>query len=133
MSNMKAVMGIYEAFSRGDLPAILAHFADDIEWEYGNTTTVPWLQTCKGKEGAQAGLIATFSSIETHSFVPKSFIEGEGVIVVLFDTTFTVKSTGKRVVEEDAAHIWRFNADGKVARFRHRNDTHQQQLAVTPG
>jgi uncharacterized protein len=131
MSNLKTVLGIYEAFSRGDLPTILSHFSDDIEWEYANTSTAPWLLTQRGKEGAQAGLIATFSSLDTQSFVPKAFIEGEGVVVVLYDTTFTVKTTGKRVVEEDAAHIWRFGADGKIIRFRHRCDTLQHQRAAT--
>lgn len=130
MSNLKTVLGIYEAFSRGDLPTILSHFSDDIEWEYANTSTAPWLLTQKGKEGAKTGLITTFESLDTQSFVPKSFIEGEGVVVVLYDTTFTVKTTGKRVVEEDAAHIWRFGADGKVIRFRHRCDTLQQQKAT---
>jgi len=132
MSNLNTLMAIYDAFGRGDLPAILDRLSDAIDWEYGEpTTTVPWLQRRQGKEGAQAGLIATFTNMELISFKPKSFIEGEGVIVVLFDTEFNVKGTGKRVVEEDAVHIWRFDEQGKVARFRHRVDTHQQQLAST--
>lgn len=130
MSNMKTLMEIYEAFGRGDLPAILERLSDSVEWEYGDTAAKsPWLLGRKGKEGAEAGLVATFTSMDVKNFVPKSFIEGDGVIVVLYDTEFVVKSTGKRVVEEDAAHIWRFGADGKVARFRHRVDSHQQHLA----
>jgi ketosteroid isomerase-like protein len=133
MSNLKTLMEIYEAFGRGDLPAILARFSDTIEWEYGATASnIPWVQRREGKAGAEAGLVSTFTNMETHRFVPKAFIEGDGVIVVLYDTEFTVRATGKRVVEEDAAHIWRFDNEGKVSRFRHRADSLQQHLACTP-
>jgi uncharacterized protein len=33
MSNIETVKGVYEAFGRGDIPAILEVIADDIEWE----------------------------------------------------------------------------------------------------
>jgi ketosteroid isomerase-like protein len=90
---------------------------------------VPWLQRRTGKDGAATALAATFSGVETQSFTPNAFLEGEGVVVVLFDTEFTVNATGKPVVENDGVHIWRFDDEGKVSRFRHRIDTHQQELA----
>lgn len=130
MSHMQTVMEIYEAFGRGDLDTVLSKLSDSIEWEYGEpTTTVPWLQRRTGKDGAATDLTASATQIETQEFMPKAFLEGEGVIVVLFDTKFTVNATGKRVVEEDAVHIWRFDDEGKVSRFRHRIDTLQQELA----
>src|SRR5204863_28357 len=30
--NIEMVQGAYEAFGRGDIPALMANFADDIEW-----------------------------------------------------------------------------------------------------
>ena len=30
--NVEMVQGAYEAFGRGDIPALMANFADDIEW-----------------------------------------------------------------------------------------------------
>ena len=130
MSNMKVLQEIYHAFGTGDLPAILERLSESVEWEYGSTPcAASWLERRTGKDGAQAGLVATFTSMEVKSFVPKAFIEGEGVIVVLFDTEFVVKATGKTVKEVDAAHIWRFDGQGKVAQFRHRVDTLQQHNA----
>ncbi len=45
MNHVETVQQMYEAFGKGDVPAILAHLASDVEWEYGvNSTDVPWLQ-----------------------------------------------------------------------------------------
>lgn len=35
MSNARTVPTIYEAFGRGDVPTILGHWTDDVEWERG--------------------------------------------------------------------------------------------------
>jgi ketosteroid isomerase-like protein len=98
MTNVGTVQQIYEAFGRGDVPAILEHLADDVEWEYGLTSTdVPWLQPQHGR-----------------TEVPNEA---------------SVRSTGRRIVEEDEVHIWHFDRAGKVTRFRHRADTHQHAAA----
>ena len=45
MSNIGTVREIYEAFGRGDVPAILNKLDDNIEWETQNPVAgVPWLQ-----------------------------------------------------------------------------------------
>lgn len=42
MAHTETARAIYDAFGRGDVPAILDHLADDVEWEYGvNSTNVP--------------------------------------------------------------------------------------------
>jgi ketosteroid isomerase-like protein len=120
---------MYEAFGRGDLPTILSKLSESVEWEYGaGPTNVPWLQRRQGRDGA-AAFFASLDEMEIHTFAPKAFLETEGVVVVFLDVEFTVKATGKRVVEEDEIHVWRFNAEGKVSRFRHGVDTRQHQLA----
>jgi ketosteroid isomerase-like protein len=130
MSNLQTLHAIYEAFGRGDVASILDRCSDSVEWEYGgSSTTAPWLAPAVGKENV-INTLAGNAAIEILNFVPTAFIEGDNVIIVLFNTVFTVKKTGKRVVEEDAVHIWRFDSEGKVCRFRHRIDTHQQQLAT---
>lgn len=131
MSNLRTVKEMYEAFRRGDLPSILSKLSESVEWEYGPTSTnVPWLQRREGRDGA-AAFFASLNEIEIHRFVPKTFLETESVVVVLLDVEFTVKATGKRVVEEDEIHVWRFDAEGKIVRYRHGVDTHQHQLAYT--
>ena len=40
--NVGTVAAIYEAFGRGDLPAILDQLADDVQWEQGiRETAIP--------------------------------------------------------------------------------------------
>src|SRR5690242_9965214 len=99
MSNLDTVRQIYAAFGSGDVPAILGHLDESVEWEYGsNSTDIPWLQPRHGREGAGA-FFASLGEIDIHRFAVKNLLEGEGVVVALVDLEFTVKATGKKVVE----------------------------------
>ena len=48
----------------------------------------------------------------------------------IFDFDAAVRQTGKRIFEQDEVHIFYFDNQGKVIRFRHRADTHQQFEAL---
>lgn len=129
MNNMQTIQEIYAAFGRGDVPAILARLAESVDWEYGaKHSEVPWLQRRQGRDGA-AAFFASLGGMQIHSFTPKAFLDGGSFVVVLVDIEFTVVATGKRVVEEDEVHLWHFDEQGQVARFRHRVDTLQHALA----
>jgi ketosteroid isomerase-like protein len=129
VSNLATVQGIYAAFGRGDVPDILAALADDVEWEYGvNSTDVPWLQPRRGRDGA-AGFFESLGAMDIRRFEVSGLFEAGSTVVALVQIEFTVKATGRSVVEEDELHVWGFDSAGKVARFRHRADTHQQYLA----
>jgi ketosteroid isomerase-like protein len=130
MSNIETVKGVYAAFGRGDIPAIMEVIADDIEWEYGMADTgVPWLRSRTGRDRAQQ-FFASLAAVEFHSFDPRVLLERDDVVVALVDVSFMVKDTGVVVSEEDEVHIWTFDADGKVSRFCHKLDTHQHWAAV---
>lgn len=129
MSNTQCLRDLYEAYARGDLATVLSKLSESVEWEYGPASTnVPWLQRRHGHDGA-AEFFASHRELELHKFSPKEFLEAPGVVVVLVDVDLTVKATGKRIVEEDEIHVWRFDAEGKVVRFRHGVDTHLHYLA----
>lgn len=129
MSNLAAVQGIYAAFGRRDVPAILDYLADDVVWEYGLTSTdVPWLQPRRGRH-AVAGFFESLGGVDFARLEATTFLESGSTVVVLLQLEATVKATGRPVVEEDEVHIWHFDDAGRVARFRHRVDTLQHQLA----
>lgn len=129
MSNKETVREMYEAFGRGDVGAILERLDENVEWEHGASPTgVPWLQPRHGRAGA-AEFFASLAGLEIHRFVPKAILEEDGLVVAVIDVEATVKATGKRFVEEDEIHLWRFDANGRVVRFRHRVDTWQQVTA----
>jgi ketosteroid isomerase-like protein len=131
MANIDTVAAIYEAFGRGDIPAILDRVAPDVEWEYGQPSTdVPWLQPRRGREGA-GEFFASLAVLEFHRFdVSALLADATGTIVVgLCQVEVSIRGTGVRFVEEDEAHLFHFNAEGLVQRFRHRVDSHQHWKA----
>ena len=131
MSPVETVQHIYAAFGRGDIPAILACLAEDVEWEHDTfPNPVPWLQPLHGRDQVPRFFKVLADQVEFHSFVPKEILAQGQTVVGLVDLECTVRATGKRVIERDEVHLWRFNAQGQVQRFRHRADTWQQAMAL---
>ncbi len=129
MNNTKTIQEIYEAFGRGDIPAIMEKLSDSIEWDYsGNTADVPWFKKRRGKEEV-AGFFESLNELQFNKFEPKDFLEGKNIVVSILDIDLIVKSNGNRIIEEDAAHIWRFDSEGKIVSFRHGVDTYQHHSA----
>jgi uncharacterized protein len=132
-SNADKVRAIYAAFGRGDIPAMLEHFAEDIVWEYGRPPSeVPWLLDRRGRAGA-AAFFTALQALELHHFNLEAVLEGPTLVVAIVDIEATVKATGRRIEEQGEAHLWRFDDQGKVARFRHVLDTAQHERAWRAG
>ncbi|WP_295637913.1 nuclear transport factor 2 family protein [uncultured Methylibium sp.] len=132
MSNIQRVLTIYEAFGRGDVPTILSHLADDVEWEHGAADVgIPWLKPRQGRAEVPA-FFEAMGALEIRSFQPKTLLERDNVVVAIIGLEFVVKATAHTVKEDDEVHIWRFGDDGKVASFCHKVDTHQHWLALQP-
>jgi ketosteroid isomerase-like protein len=123
------VQDIYSAFDRGDVTSILERLSPTVSWEYGETSSaLPWLLPRRGREAVR-GFFESLNELEICRFERTRFLQSEGTVVVLFDFEAIVKATGRRIVEEDEVHIWHFDAEGKIVRFRHRLDTHHHWLA----
>ena len=130
--HIETVQSIYAAFGRGDGPAVLAHISEDVNWEYQYVTpSVPWLTPKRTRAGVGEFLQSTATELEFHAFVPKHFLATGNIVVALCDVNCTVVKTGKKIIETDEPHIWHFDDRGKVIKFRHAADTHQQFLAFT--
>jgi uncharacterized protein len=123
MSNVDVIRSVYAAFGRQDVPAILEHLSDDVEWEYAYPDRgVPWLAPRRGR----AGVVAFFQSltaVDMTQFDVKTILSGDNLVLALVDVAMTVRATGKPIVEVDEGHLWTFDARGKIARFRHFVDT----------
>lgn len=129
MSNTETIKKLYEYFGDGNIPAILEKLSDSIEWDYsGNTADVPWFKHRRGKSEV-VGFFESLNELQFNKFQPKEFLEGENIVVSILDIDLTVKSNGNRIAEDDAAHIWRFDSDGKIISFRHGVDTYQHHIA----
>jgi ketosteroid isomerase-like protein len=123
--NLAAVQGIYEAFGRGDVPALLGALAEDVAWEqwgenHAQRAGVPWMQERRGREGA-GEFFASIAAWEIHEFQVLSMMAGgdQVAVEVVMDAT---PAGGTRYRDEEL-HLWTFGADGKVTRLRHYTDT----------
>lgn len=135
MKNVDTVKGIYAAFGRGDIPAILEHVADECDWEYAySNMNLPWIERRRGREGAGAAFAAFVANLDFEHFAVKTIVgANEGALVIaICDVSMKIKSTGKKVVEQDEPHLWHFDPRGRIVRFRHCADTLQQYRAAQP-
>ena len=120
MSNLQTIKNIYEAFGRGDVPAILSMLADDVDWElwednFAQQYDVPYLRYKKGA----ANVVEFFQEVGKlgiKEFKVLSVMEGADRIAAEIE----IETAAFR---DEEIHLWNFNADGKVSRFRHYIDT----------
>ena len=130
MSHVATVQAIYEAFGRGDVPAILDRLDENVEWEHDAVDHgIPWLQPRRGRAEV-AKFFATLAAIEIHRFEPFAFLEGDGRVAALIRLEASVKATS-RTVRDLEVHLWTFGDHGRVKAFRHVVDTHQHFLALS--
>ena len=125
MSNVDTVKEIYAAFGRGDVPAILDHLDQNVEWE---TTTevpgVPWLAPRHGKANVP-GFFESLAPLQITRFEPRTFFaDGDKVFVIIH---FEADHNGKHYTIPNNGHLWEFGADGKVVRYDHITDTATHQ------
>ena len=130
MNNADTVRGMYGAFRRGDIAAIVDRCAVDIEWEYHPSAAgVPWLAPRQGHDGVRA-FFASLGDFEFLRFEPSPIADlGDGLVIALVDVALILKRNGYRIREPEEVHLFRFDADGKLMRFRHSVDTHRLWLA----
>lgn len=132
--NRAAVSAIYEAFGRGDVPTILGHVAEDVEWEYAWTASpIPWLAPGSGRDHVARFFGIVTEQLEFNRFDVNHVLAGDDVVVALISFDATVRATGKHIVETDEPHVWHFDDSGLVRAFRHAADTYQHAQALQPG
>jgi ketosteroid isomerase-like protein len=128
MSNSATVQWIYEAFGRGDVPAILSKLAEDVRWdEYpeGNAAQdaeVPWFAERHGRDSVGGFFDVIAGALEFHGFEPVAMLEGDGRVAALIRSDMSVRATGRRF-KDDEIHLWTFGPDGLVTEFKHHVDT----------
>jgi ketosteroid isomerase-like protein len=114
--NIRLAQSAYEAFGRGDMAALAAVMADDIEWvDPGDPSENPNAGTFKGKEAVLGWFAGLAASTDFQKFEPREFIAQNDKVVSLVYVEATARETG-RAFAGDEAHVWTFR-DGKLARF----------------
>lgn len=135
MSNLATVQSIYEAFGRGDVPAILDVLADDVEWEAWDDNSavkagVPWMTPRHGR----AEVVHFFEAagkMEIIDLQVLNMMEGANQVAVEFVLEANLPAWGGGHYRDEEMHLWTFDDDGKVVRLRHYTDTAKHIAALT--
>jgi ketosteroid isomerase-like protein len=122
--NRRTIAGFYEAFGRGAIDEILAHYRDDVVLEPGlDREVAPWIRPGTGKAAATEFFRIIGEELQFEHFEPlRIFASGDEVVVTLREHV-VVRATGKVVHEDPAIHVWRLDEDGRVRSMRHVVDT----------
>ena len=118
--SVEVVEGLYEAFGRGDVPAVLGAMAADIEWH--EAEGMPYGGVYHGpEEVAQKVFGPQIEDIPDFAVTPEEFIPSGDTVAVVARYTGTGNATGK-ALNLQVVHVWDVR-DGKIARFRQFADT----------
>lgn len=110
------VQQAYEAFGRGDVPAILELVANDIDWELVGSPELEYAGRRRNRQEVAEFFASVQRLDDIHSFEPREFIEaGEHVTVLGWEST-TARETGKKF-DSEWAHVFTVK-NGKVTRWR---------------
>ena len=129
MSNLNSVQGVYDAFAKGDIPAVLGFLSSDVDWT--EAEGFPYGGTYTGPEAVLEGVFMRLGTEwESFAVVPDEFIDGGDTVVVLGKYRGTYKATGKSF-QANFAHVWKVR-EGKAVRFVQYVDTLIVQRALQP-
>lgn len=130
--NAATVSDAYAAFARGDVAAVLDRLADDIAWEdwsdnFAQRAGVPHMTPRRGKAQVAEffGLLGSYTTLE---FSVLDVIGDGRQVVAEVRAAFALPGGGRFTDEE--LHLWTFDDDGRVVRFRHYTDTAKHVAAV---
>lgn len=123
-SNARLVSSLYEAFGRGDVPAVLGAFDQNVIWEEAEGSNYADKSPYRGPQAVAEGLFQRLGT-EWNGFRvnPQQIIDGGETVVVLGRYAGTYKRTGKPL-DSQFAHVWTVR-NGRVVKFQQYTDTAQ--------
>jgi ketosteroid isomerase-like protein len=125
VSNVEFMKNLYDAFGRGDIPAVLGAMSPAIRWyQAENNPYNPSGEAWVGPEAVASNLFMRLGT-EWEGFTvhPKTFHDAGDTVVVEARYTGLYKPTGKRF-NSQVCHVWDVQ-NGKITRFQQYLDTKQ--------
>ena len=121
---------MYDAFARGDVPAVLEILDPQIEWREAENFIYAGGNPYIGHQAVLTGIFMRLGAEwDNFSATPDEIIDGGDTVIALGRYRGTYKATGARV-DASFVHVAKFK-DGKLAKFQQHTDTLQFQNAVT--
>ncbi len=120
--NTKIMQQAYDAFSKGDIPAVFNFIAEDAEYtSVGPSGVIPWAGTYNGHEQIGQFFTRLGEALDFQLFSAQEFIAQGDKLAVVLHGRYKVRSNGK-VFETNPQHIVTFR-DGKIVRLIALDDT----------
>ncbi len=129
-SNRDIIEGVYAAFARGDIPAVLGAMSPDIVWHEAEHN----LPLADGNPyiGPQAVLEGVFMRLgedfDGFGVVPERYIADGDCVVMCGRYSATARATGLPI-DPQVVHVWTLR-DGKATAFQQHADTLGLALAT---
>jgi ketosteroid isomerase-like protein len=131
MDNVSFLKSLYDAFGRGEIPAVLGAMSPHIQWHQAEGN--PYRPGGEAWVGPDAVLNNLFMRLgaewDGFSVHPRSFHDAGSSVIVEGRYTGTYKPTG-RSMDTQFCHVWDVK-DGKVTRFQQYVDTAKLQEVMT--
>lgn len=89
------VQHAYEAFGRGDVPALLEMVAEEVDWEFVGSPNLPYAGRRHNRKEVADFFSALARTDDIHVFEPREFIEAGEHVTVLGWEDSTALDTGK--------------------------------------
>jgi uncharacterized protein len=123
-TNVEIVAGTYEAFGRGDIPAVLGMLDEHVEWRMADHHTYATGDVLIGPAAVLEGVFARIMQDFDGFTVDVQRIVGCGdTVLAEIRYRATSKATGK-TLDAQAAHVFDFR-DGRCVRYQQYADTWQ--------
>ena len=116
------VRSAYEAFGRGDIPAVLAVMDPDVEWVESEAEAIPTRGTHIGPQAIAENVFGTVPrDWQEFAIVPEDFFADGNTVIVRGRVRAVAKDSGRSM---DAPYVHVFTiADGKLLRMTNHHDT----------
>ncbi len=127
MSNVDLIKGLYAAFGRGEVPAVLGAMDPHIEWyEAEGNPYMPSGEALVGPDEVLNKLFARLG-VEWDGFTvhPNTYYDAGERVIVEGRYTGTFKETGKEA-NTQVCHIWEIQ-NGKIKKFQQYVNTAELQ------
>jgi len=128
-TNADTIKSLYDAFARGDVPAVLAAFDPQIEWNEADGVRYADRNPYRGPLAVAEGVFGRIiAEVDQFAAVPAAFIDGGDRVVVEGRYKGKAKATGV-LLDAQFAHVYTLRG-GKIIRFQQYTDTAQWTRAL---
>lgn len=122
-TNLATITRLYEAFGSGDVDAILAVVADDVDWAADASTDVaPWYGRRTTKAEVAGFFAGIAGAIEVLEFTPLAMAANGDAVFAFIRFSYRGLESGQQATA-NLHHYFRFNNDGKIVYYRGSEDT----------